>query len=146
MIGVKSIREALTIAENSGYDLIEIAPAAVPPVCKLGSLSKFLYEKEKKRKESRKGKSAGQVKEIRMRPKIGEHDFNFKMNAILKFLKERNKVRVSFIFFGREMEHKENAHRLMQKIEEQIAGVGSIESRPQMYGNRMISILVPGKG
>jgi translation initiation factor IF-3 len=145
MLGVKPIREALMMAENTGYDLIEIAPDAVPPVCKLGSLSKFLYEKEKKRKEARKSKAAGQVKEIRMRPKIGEHDFNFKVNNIVKFLKERNKVRVSFVFFGREMEHKEVAHKMLDRIQQMIAGVGTIESKPQMYGNRLISILVPGK-
>jgi translation initiation factor IF-3 len=104
-----------------------------------------LYEKEKKRKEARKSKAAGQVKEIRMRPKIGEHDFNFKVNNIVKFLKERNKVRVSFVFFGREMEHKEVAHKMLDRIQQMIAGVGTIESKPQMYGNRLISILVPGK-
>jgi translation initiation factor IF-3 len=146
MVGVKTIQEALRMAEQTGYDLIEIAPTANPPVCKLGNFSKFIYEKEKKLKEARKNRGGGQVKEIRIRPKIGEHDLMVKINAITKFLKEHHKVRVSFVFMGREMEHKENAHRLMQKIEEQIAGVGSIESRPQMYGNRMISILVPGKG
>lgn len=145
MLGIKSIREALRIAEDAGYDLIEIAPGAVPPVCKLGSLSKYLYEKEKKRKEARKGKSAGQVKEIRLRPKIGEHDFNFKMDAVVKFLKDRNKVRISLVFFGREMEHRETADKLIERIEQKIAGVGLMESKPQMYGNRMITILVPAK-
>lgn len=146
MLGIKSIRDALMMADQTGYDLIEIAPEAKPPVCKLGSFSKFLYEREKKRKEARKSKAAGQVKEIRMRPKIGEHDFNFKVNNIVRFLKERNKVRVSFVFFGREMEHKDRAHVMLDRIQQMIAGVGTIESKPQMYGNRLISILVPGKG
>ncbi len=146
MLGVKSIQEALVIAQDSGYDLIEIAPDAVPPVCRLGSLSKFLYEREKKRKEARKGHGAGQVKEIRMRPNIGVHDFLVKMNAVTKFLKDRNKVRVSIIFYGREMEHREFAYKMLERIEQQIAGVGLIETRPQMYGNRMITILVPQRG
>jgi translation initiation factor IF-3 len=146
MIGVKTIQEALRLAEDSGYDLIEIAPGAVPPVCKLGNYSKFLYEKEKKLKEARKNRGGGQVKEIRIRPKIGEHDFLVKLNAMLKFLKEHHKVRVSFIFHGREMEHRDIGLKMLEKIEQQIAGTGVIEQKPQMYGNRMITIIVPSKG
>lgn len=146
MLGIKSIQEALRMSQESGYDLIEIAPDAAPPVCKLGNFSKFLYEKEKKLKVARKGRGAGQVKEIRMRPNIGEHDFNVKLNAILKFLKERNKVRVSFVFMGREMEHRDIGVRMLDKIKQQIAGLGLIEQAPQMYGNRMITILVPHRG
>lgn len=143
MLGIKSIQEALKLAEETGYDLIEIAPGAVPPVCRLGNYSKFLYEKEKKLKEARKNKGGGQVKEIRIRPKIGEHDFMVKINAMIKFLKERHKVRVSIVFMGREMEHRDISQKMLEKIEQQIAGVGVIEQRGQMYGNRMISILVP---
>jgi translation initiation factor IF-3 len=143
MLGVKPIQEALKLAEDTGYDLIEIAPGAVPPVCKLGNFSKFLYEKEKKLKEARKNRGGGTVKEIRIRPKIGEHDLQVKINAVIKFLKEHNKVRVTFVFMGREMEHRDIGMRMLQKIEEQIAEVGTIEQRPQMYGNRMISIFVP---
>jgi translation initiation factor IF-3 len=143
MLGVKPIREALNLALETGYDLIEIAPAAAPPVCKLGNFSKFVYEKEKKLKEARKHKGAGQLKEIRIRTKIGVHDFDVKINAIIKFLTERNKVRISFVFFGREMEHRDMAYKMIDRIEKQIAEVGTMESRPQMYGNRMITILVP---
>jgi translation initiation factor IF-3 len=143
MVGVKTIQEALRMAEETGYDLIEIAPTAVPPVCKLGNYSKFAYEKEKKLKEARKNRGGGQVKEIRIRPKIGEHDFNVKLNAILKFLKDHHKVRVSLVFMGREMEHRDIGVKMMEKIEQQITGIGSIESRGQMYGNRMVSILIP---
>ena len=143
MVGVKTIQEALRLAEDTGYDLIEIAPGAVPPVCRLGNFSKFLYEKEKKLKEARKNRGGGQVKEIRIRPKIGEHDFNVKLNAISKFLQEHHKVRVSFVFMGREMEHRDIGARMLDKIRQQIYGIGALESRPQMYGNRMIAILVP---
>lgn len=145
MLGVKTIQEALRMAEDSGYDLIEIAPGAVPPVCKLGNFSKFVYEKEKKLKEARKNRGGGQVKEIRIRPKIGEHDLNVKINAIVKFLKDHHKVRVSFVFMGREMEHKEIGVTMLEKIKQQIAEVGVVESYPQMYGNRMITIFVPNQ-
>ncbi len=143
MVGVKTIQEALRLADETGYDLIEIAAQAVPPVCKLGNFSKFVYEKEKKAKEARKNRGGGQVKEIRIRPKIGEHDLNVKVNAIMKFLKEHHKVRVSFVFMGREMEHRDIGMRMLDRIEQQITGVGSVESRPQMYGNRMVTILIP---
>ncbi len=143
MVGVKTIQEAIRMADDTGYDLIEIAPGAVPPVCKLGNFSKFLYEKEKKAKEARKNRGGGQVKEIRIRPKIGEHDLMVKINAISKFLKEHHKVRVSFVFMGREMEHRDIGQKMLEKIEQSIADVGVVESRPQMYGNRMITIFVP---
>lgn len=146
MLGVKTIQDALKLADDAGYDLIEIAPGAVPPVCKFGNYSKFLYEKEKKLKEARKHRGGGQVKEIRIRPKIGEHDLMVKINAIMKFLKEHHKVRLSFVFMGREMEHRDIGVKMMERIQQQIAGVGAIETKPQMYGNRMISILVPHKG
>jgi translation initiation factor IF-3 len=143
MVGVKTIQEALKLADDTGYDLIEIAPTAVPPVCKLGNFSKFLYEQEKKSKEAKKHRGAGQIKEIRFRTKIGEHDFMTKVNQINRFLKERHKVRVSMIFYGREMEHRELGLQMVDRIEQSISPVGVIEQRPQMYGNRMISILVP---
>jgi len=143
MVGVKTIQEALKLAEDTGYDLIEIAPNAVPPVCRLGNFSKFLYEKEKKAKDSRKNRGGGTVKEIRIRPKIGEHDLVVKINAIDKFLKEHHKVRVTFVFMGREMEHRDIGMKMLARIELEIAAVGQIESRPQMYGNRMITIFVP---
>jgi translation initiation factor IF-3 len=143
MVGVKTTQEALKMAEERGYDLIEIAPNAVPPVCKLGNFSKFLYEKEKKAKDARKNRGGGTVKEIRIRPKIGEHDLVVKINAIGKFLKEHHKVRVTFVFMGREMEHRDIGMRMLDRIEQEIAAVGAIESRPQMYGNRMITIFVP---
>lgn len=143
MVGLKTIQEALRLAEESGYDLIEIAPQAVPPVCKLGNYSKYLYEQEKKSKDQRKSKSSGQVKEIRIRPNIGEHDFIVKINAIQRFLKERHKVRVTLMFMGREMEHRDLGDGMMDRIEASIEPVGVIEQRPQLYGNRLISILVP---
>lgn len=146
VMGIKTIQEALKIADERGYDLIEIAPTSNPPVCKLGNFSKYLYQQEKKVKDSRKNKGGGgQVKEIRLRPKIGEHDFQTKMNAIVRFLEERHKVRVSMVFFGREMEHQDIGIRMLDRIKEKIAQVGMFESEPQMYGNRLNAIIVPAK-
>jgi len=146
MVGIKPFSDAMKLAENASLDLIEISPNAKPPVCKLGNLSKFLYEKEKKSKEARKHNTAGQVKEVRFRIKIGIHDFNVKVNHILRFLKGHHKVRVSMVMFGRELRHKDLAQEMMNRVEEQIKGAGIIEQRAQMYGNRLISILVPHRG
>jgi len=146
VLGLKPTQEAIRIATDQGLDLIEVAPNAKPPVCKIGNFSKFLYEKEKKSKESRKSRSSSQVKEVRFRIKIGEHDFIVKADRINRFLKERHKVRVSCVMFGREMKHKDLAQGMIQKVEEYIKGHGVIEDRPQMYGNRLIAILVPHKG
>lgn len=143
MIGIKSTQEALRIADEKGYDLIEIVPNGNPPVCKLGNLSKYMYEQEKKSKEQRKNRGGGQIKEIRIRSRIGEHDFLVKVNAIQRFLKERHKVRLSMVFHGREMEHKELGLEMIDRIERDIAEVGVVEQRPQLYGNRLISIIVP---
>ncbi len=146
MVGVKTVQEALRMADERGYDLIEIAPTSNPPVCKLGNFSKYIYQQEKKTKDSKKNKGGGgQVKEIRMRPKIGEHDFQVKLNAIERFLKEKNKVRVSLVFFGREMEHQDLGLKMIERIKERIAEVGMFETTPQMYGNRLNAIIVPSK-
>lgn len=143
MLGIKTIQEALGLARDSGFDLIEIAPNVTPPVCKLGSLSKFLYEKEKKRKEARKGRGAGHLKEIRMRPNIGVHDFEVKTNHIVQFLKDRHKVRVSLVFYGREKEHSEFGYKMLDRIVQTINGVGLMENKPLLQGNRLIAILIP---
>ncbi|OVE76558.1 translation initiation factor IF-3 [bacterium F11] len=146
LIGVKPIQEAIRLAQDAALDLIEVAPNANPPVCRIGNFSKFLYEKTKKSKESRKHRGSGHVKEVRFRMKIGEHDFNVKVDRIVRFLKEHHKVRISFMFFGREMQHRDRGDEMLRKIEEAIKGAGVVEQRPQMYGNRMITILVPHKG
>jgi translation initiation factor IF-3 len=146
MVGIKTVQEALRLADERGYDLIEIAPTSTPPVCKLGNFSKYLYQQEKKSKDAKKNKGGGgQVKEIRLRPKIGEHDFQVKLNAIERFLKERHKVRVSLVFFGREMEHQELGLKMIDRIKEKIATVGVFETIPQMYGNRLNAIIVPAR-
>jgi len=142
-LGVQSITEAINTAQNVGLDLVEISPQSNPPVCKIIDFSKFRYEREKKAKEARKHHHGGQLKEMRFRVKIGPHDFDIKANAIEEFLRRHNKVRVSIIFYGREMEHRDLGMELVRKLKEKIVKVGQVEQEPQLLGNRMIMILTP---
>src|SRR5207245_7489654 len=114
----------LRIAQNKGTDLVEIAPQNNPPVCKLADFSKFRYEREKKLKEARKKHKGGQVKELRIRPKIGFHDLDIKIDHMREFIAERDKVRLTVVFRGREMEHQDLGKVLAARVKERIADVG----------------------
>lgn len=142
-LGIKNITEAINAAQNCGLDLVEISPQSVPPVCKIIDFSKFRYEREKKLKEARKHHHAGQLKEMRFRVKISPHDFDIKLNAIEEFLKRHNKVRISILFHGREMEHKELGTDIVNRLKERLVKVGQVEQEPQLLGNRMVMIMVP---
>ncbi len=142
-LGIRAIAEAVKLAMDNGHDLVEIGPTATPPVCKIIDYSKFRYAKEKQRKEARKHQKAGHVKDIRFRPRIGEHDFDTKMRAIIDFLKRRDKVRISVLFRGREMEHKDLGMALIDKIKEQLGELAVIETSPQLWGNRIVFIMAP---
>jgi translation initiation factor IF-3 len=144
-LGIKSIQEAITIAQDRGMDLVEVAPEANPPVCKVIDFSKYRYEKEKQRKEARKHQKGGHVKEIRFRLKISEHDFDTKLRSILKFVKQRDKVRITVMFQGREMEHQEIGHGLINRIIEYAGNDSVVEANPQFMGNRLILMLAPKK-
>jgi translation initiation factor IF-3 len=144
-LGVRQTTEALQLARDRGLDLIEIAPLANPPVCKIVDYSKFRYEKEKQRKEANKHNKGGHVKEIRFGLKIGLHDFDTKVRNIKRFLEERDKVRVTVIFRGREMEHKDIGHALVMRMKEQLGDTFIEESGPGMLGNRMHLMLSPKK-
>ncbi len=145
MLGIKSIQEALNISQERGHDLVEVAPNASPPVCRVLDYSKYRYEKEKQRKESRKHQKGGHVKEMRFRTKISEHDFETKQRAIMRFLENRDKVRVSVVFYGREMDHRDLGHRLIDKLKEKVMDLATIESAPSMFGNRLVLMLAPKK-
>jgi len=142
-LGVKSLNEAISAAQNHGLDLVEISPQSVPPVCKILDYSKFRYEREKKLKEARKHHHAGQLKEMRFRLKISPHDFEIKASAIEEFLKRHNKVRISIMFHGREMEHKELGVDMVNRLKERLSKVGQVEQSPLLLGNRMIMIMIP---
>lgn len=126
-------------------DLVEIAAQNNPPVCKLVDFSKYRYEREKKIKEARKKQKGGQVKELRIRPKIGFHDLEIKINHMRDFLAERDKVRLTIVFRGREMEHPDQANPLIDRVKTGIQDVGTLEQDRQMEGNRMSLLFAPKK-
>ena len=130
---------------NKNTDLVEIAPQNSPPVCKLADFSKFRYEREKKLKEARKKHKGGQVKELRIRPKIGFNDLNIKIGHMREFIQEHDKVRLTIVFRGREMEHPEQAKPLVQRVKEGIADVAVLEQDIPMEGNRKSLLFAPKK-
>jgi translation initiation factor IF-3 len=144
-LGVKSIDEAIRIAQDRGQDLVEVAPGANPPVCKVLDFSKYRYQREKERKEAKKHQKGGHVKEIRFRPKISPHDLDTKIRAMQKFLGQRHKVRVSVIFHGREMEHTDLGKKLLERVKENLVDLSAPEADPSMMGNRMIVMFAPKK-
>lgn len=142
-VGIKPVFEALSMAQARGKDLIEISPNANPPVAKIVDFSKFRYEREKRLKESRKHQKAGLLKELRLHTRIGEHDLNVKIEHIKEFIEERNKVKITVVFRGREMEHRELGLALLNKIQETMGAKVTVEQTPQLDGNRMSILLAP---
>jgi len=143
MIGVKPILEAQNMARSAGMDLVEIAPMANPPVCKIMDFSKYLYELDKQARENRKKQKAGVLKEIRFNPRIATHDLETKIKHIEEFLKEQNKVRVTVVFHGRENQHRNLGEEILMKVKNTLLPVGTVEGRTQMMGNRMSIMLTP---
>jgi translation initiation factor IF-3 len=143
MIGVKPILEAQNMARGAGLDLVEIAPMANPPVCKIMDFSKYLYELDKQARENRKKQKAGVLKEIRFNPRIAKHDLETKTRHIETFLKEQNKVRVTVVFHGRENQHRNLGEEILMNVKNALAAVGVVEGRTQMMGNRMSIMLTP---
>ena len=138
------MQDGIKNAEEAGLDLVEIAPTANPPVCRIMDHSRFKYEQEKKEKEARKKQKIVHIKEIRMGPKIGEHDYQFKINHLMEFLKKGDKVKVTMIFRGREMAHVDLGRKILEKLSSDISGVGEIEEPPRMEG-RFINMIVRAK-
>lgn len=137
------IREALAVAREHNLDLVEVAPNADPPVCRLLDYGKYLYERTKKEKEARKAQKTREIKEIRLRPKTGEHDIAHKVRDVRRFLKEGSKVKVRVRFRGREITHLEVAHGLLERIAADLEDVGHVEQQPRMEGHTMLMILSP---
>ncbi len=142
-VDIYSIKDALAIASEKGLDLVEISPNAAPPVCKVIDYSKFLYDQKKKQKEI-KAKSAKVVlKEIRLGPHTDDHDFNFKINHAIKFLKEGAKVKVYVFFKGRTIVYKDNGEIMLLRFAQEVEDYGKVEKLPLLEGKRMIMILTP---
>jgi len=144
-IGIKPISEALKIASEKGLDLVEIVPDANPPVAKIVDYSRFRYEQERKSRQERKKTKPGYLKEIRFRPNISSHDLEFKINHIREFLDKKYRVKITIMFMGREIEHRDQGYELFNKIKEKISDIAYIESEPNLDRNRLIAIVTPIK-
>ncbi len=142
-MGILPIKEALAIAEQRELDLVEVAPNATPPVCRLMDYGKYLYEKQKRERDARKSQKQIEVKEVRLRPKTGEHDIQVVLSKIRKFAGEGDKIKVRIRFRGREIYHPEVARDLLQRVSDDVADIVEIESRPAFEGNSMIMIMAP---
>jgi translation initiation factor IF-3 len=141
--GIVSIEDALRSAEESGLDLVEVAPNSSPPVCRIMDYGKFRYQQAKKTKDAKKKQAVIVVKEVKLRPKTEEHDIQYKTANIKRFLSEGNRVKVTIQFRGREIAHPGMADRVIERVLEGVEGIGIVDQRPKMEGRRMILILRP---
>ena len=143
-LGVLNIQDAVKKAEEAGLDLIEIAPTANPPVCRIMDFSKFKYDQEKKEKEAHKKQKVVHIKEIRFGPKIGEHDYQFKVKNLEDFLKRGDKVKITMMFRGREMAHVDLGRKILDRLSGDISAIGEIEEQPRLEG-RFINMIIRAK-
>jgi len=142
-IGVMATREALAQAAEAHLDLVEVAPQASPPVCRIMDYGKFKYQQSKKQQEARRRQTIIQVKEIKVRPKIEEHDMAFKLKNARRFLGEGDKVKISVIFRGREIAHTDRGFKILTLMSEALAEVGTVEQAPRLEGRNMSMIVTP---
>jgi translation initiation factor IF-3 len=142
-LGIMPLKQALETARKHNLDLVEVAPTAVPPVCRLLDYGKYKYEQDKKEREARRSQRVALLRQIRLRPKIGDHDFEAKTRRVRKLLSEGDKVKVTVRFRGREITHPEIAWRLLQRMLEALSEVATADSQPSMDGRIMNMILSP---
>jgi translation initiation factor IF-3 len=144
-LGVQPTPEALRIARERGVDLVEVAPLATPPVCRLMDYGRFKYEQTKKERDARKHATKVELKEVRLRPKTDDHDIAFKTRAIQRFLEEGDKVKVTLLFRGREMAHPQIGRGILETLAEAVRNLGQVERMPLMEGRTMTMIIQPLK-
>jgi translation initiation factor IF-3 len=144
-LGIVSIRSALQMAEEAGVDLVEIAPTAKPPVCRIMDYGKFKYQEQKRAHEAKLKQKQVQVKEIKLRPGTDENDYQIKLRNMTRFLEEGDKVKVTLRFRGREMAHQEFGMRQLERIKADLDAIGAVEQMPKMEGRQMIMIIGPAK-
>ena len=144
-LGILGINEALAAAQERGLDLVEVSPNAEPPVCRIMDYGKYKYQTSKRAAEAKKKTARVELKEVKMRPKTEEHDFQVKAKNARRFLEEGNKVKVTVMFRGREVTHPEFGRRLMERLAEEIKDIGQVESMPSMFGRFMTMVLAPKK-
>jgi translation initiation factor IF-3 len=141
--GVIAVLDALRQAEEAGLDLVEIVPNANPPVCKILDYGKFRFLEQKKAAEARKKQKIVEIKEIKLRPGIDDHDYETKMKAVRRFFEEGDKVKVTLRFRGREMAHQDIGFRLLERVRNETAAIAKVEAAPSMEGRQMIMVLAP---
>ncbi len=142
-LGVLPIEQALRMAQDDGLDLVEVSPMSKPPVCKIMDYGKFKYTEKKKQSEARKKQVVVQLKEVKLRPRTEEHDYQVKIGKIREFLGEANKARVTVMFRGREITHRELGHKVLERVMGDLKEMAVIESAPRMEGRLMFMILAP---
>lgn len=144
-LGIMKIEDAIKKSEENGLDLIEISSKTTPPVCRILDYSKFKYEKEKKLREARKKQHISQVKEVRIRPRIGAHDLDVKLRHIKEFIERKDRVKVSVIFYGRENTHRELGVKIIEKIQQTVEPFAVFEGNIKREGNRISLMVLPKK-
>ncbi|MGH9968748.1 MAG: translation initiation factor IF-3 [Pyrinomonadaceae bacterium] len=142
-LGVMDVRDAIRAAREKGLDLVEVAPTADPPVCRIIDFGKFQYEAKKKANEAKKKQVTIVVKEVKFRPGTDDHDYNYRMKHAREWLQEGDKVKATIWFRGREMTHRELGARILEKLEHDLEDIGEVEARPRMEGNQMFIIFGP---
>jgi len=143
MVGVVTRNEALTMAEHVGLDLVEVAPGADPPVCKILDYGKYKYEEQKKKNEARKKQKVIEVKEIKLRPGIDQHDYDVKMRSMVSFIGEGDKVKVTMRFRGRELAHQELGMNVLMRVKDDLDTIAKVEQFPRMEGRQMVMVMSP---
>jgi translation initiation factor IF-3 len=141
--GVVNLADAQRLAEESGLDLVEIVPNASPPVCKILDFGKYRFLEQKKSAEQRRRQKIVEIKEIKLRPGIDEHDYGVKMRSVFRFFEEGDKVKVTLRFRGRELAHQDIGYRLLQRVKSETAEVAKVEAEPLMEGRQMVMVLAP---
>ncbi len=144
-LGIMSVRQALALAEEAGVDLVEIAPMAQPPVCRIMDYGKFKYQEQKRQHEQKLKQKQIQVKEVKLRPGTDENDYQIKLRNMTRFLQEEDKVKVTLRFRGREMAHQEIGMRQIERIRTDLQDYATVEQMPKMEGRQMVMILAPSK-
>jgi translation initiation factor IF-3 len=143
MVGIVGRNEALEMAADAGLDLVEIAPNADPPVCKILDYGKFKYEEQKKKNEARKKQKIIEVKEIKLRPSIDDHDYMVKMRSMNKFIEEGDKVKITMRFRGRELAHQELGMNVLLRVRDDLDEIAKVEQMPRMEGRQMTMVVAP---
>jgi translation initiation factor IF-3 len=144
-LGVMDLESALAAAEDRGMDLVEVSPNAEPPVCRIMDYGKYKYQQSKRAAEAKKKQVRVEIKEVKMRPKTEEHDFQFKLKNARRFLEAGNKVKFTIMFRGREVTHPEFGRRLLARLVEEVADLGQAETHPNMSGRFMSMVVAPNK-